>query len=62
MKCSNPNCNRSIGPCRLSVRLVQQAALLFRALPRCVRGRCTKATTKAERAELYSRESVFLRE
>jgi hypothetical protein len=35
--------------CRLSARLVQQTSLLFKALPRCVRGRCAEATTKAER-------------
>src|SRR5262249_62341396 len=39
-------------PCRLSARLVQQAALLFQTLPRCVRGGCTKTATRAERANL----------
>jgi hypothetical protein len=60
MKCSNADCNRGIGLVAYRPRLVQQAALLLKALPRCVRGSCTKATTKAERAELYSRESMFL--
>jgi hypothetical protein len=39
--------------CRLSARLVQQAALLFKALPRCLRSCPAKTvTTRTESREL----------
>ena len=54
MKCAKPRLqSRNF---RLSAPLVQQAAILFKALPRCVRA--TKAATKAGCVDLL--RMVFL--
>ena len=38
MKCSNPDCNRGIGLIAYQRIVFSKQSLLFKALPRCVRG------------------------
>ena len=58
MKCSNPNCNRGIGLVCYRRGWFRQAALLFKELLRCFRGRCTEAATNAQ-CDLLLRVAFF---